>query len=101
MFFNQSGYVDISSTPLYEFSNGLSYTSFQYNNLKINSKVTGYKGDMSIDLDVTNSDNRAGCEVVQLFINDVISSVITQVKYLQGFEKYCWILTKTKELNSF
>jgi beta-glucosidase len=72
---------------LYEFGYGLSYTSFEYSNLKINPKVTGSEGDICISLDVTNTGNRTGAEVVQLYIKDVISSVNTPVKNLQGFDK--------------
>ena len=80
-------YVDISATPLFEFGFGLSYTSFAYNNLVITPQKTGYQGDVNISFDVTNTGDRAGSEVAQLYINDVISSVTTPVKELKGFEK--------------
>jgi beta-glucosidase len=83
----QEGYVDISSTPLFEFGFGLSYTSFEYSNLDIIPKENGPEGDFLISLDVTNTGSRPGAEVVQLYINDVISSVNTPVKELQGFDK--------------
>jgi beta-glucosidase len=83
----QEGYVDISSTPLFEFGYGLSYTSFEYSNLDIIPKENGPEGDFLISLDVTNTGSRPGAEVVQLYINDVISSVNTPVKELQGFDK--------------
>lgn len=83
----QRGYVDISSAPLFEFGYGLSYTSFEYNNLNISPKESGPEGEVLISLDVTNTGNRSGAEVVQLYINDVISSVNTPIKELQGFQK--------------
>lgn len=83
----QEGYVDISSSPLFEFGYGLSYTSFEYSNLNIAPKENGPQGDVLISLDVTNTGNRQGAEVVQLYINDIISSVNTPVKELQGFDK--------------
>ncbi|MDQ1296336.1 MAG: beta-glucosidase, partial [Bacteroidota bacterium] len=83
----EEGYVDISQTPLFEFGYGLSYTSFGYSNLKILPEENGPEGDFLITLDVTNTGQRTGAEVVQLYIHDIISSVSTPVKELQGFSK--------------
>ena len=58
-------YVDISATPLFEFGFGLSYTSFKYDNLVITPQQIGSEGDVNISLDVTNTGDRAGSEVVQ------------------------------------
>jgi beta-glucosidase len=80
-------YQDISATPLFEFGFGLSYTSFTYDNLVITPQQIGSEGDVKISLDITNTGARAGSEVVQLYINDVISSVTTPVRELKGFEK--------------
>lgn len=77
----------MNSTPLYEFGFGLSYTTFEYSNLNITPKENGTEGDFRISLDVMNSGTRSGAEVVQLYINDVISSINTPVKRLQGFDK--------------
>jgi beta-glucosidase len=80
-------YTDMSATPLYEFGFGLSYTTFTYDNLVITPQQIGPAGDVNISLDVTNTGDRSGSEVVQLYINDIISSVTTPVKELKGFEK--------------
>lgn len=80
-------YADMSPFPLYEFGFGLSYTSFEYSNLQINPKEIGPAGEVYISLDVKNTGKREGNEVVQLYINDVVSSVTTPVKELKGFEK--------------
>ncbi|MCK4966297.1 glycoside hydrolase family 3 C-terminal domain-containing protein [bacterium] len=80
-------YIDMSITPLYEFGFGLSYTSFEYGNLNISRKEIGIAGDVEISVDVENSGVREGCEVVQLYINDVISSIVTPIIELKGFEK--------------
>jgi len=80
-------YVDMSATPLYEFGYGLSYTSFEYSNLQITPLETGPAGNVSVSLDVRNKGKREGDEVVQLYIDDVISSLSTPVKELKGFEK--------------
>ncbi|MFC1542156.1 glycoside hydrolase family 3 C-terminal domain-containing protein, partial [Candidatus Latescibacterota bacterium] len=80
-------YADMSALPLYEFGFGLSYTTFEYSNLRIEPKETGPAGEIKISMEVKNTGDREGAEVVQLYINDVISTVTTPVKELKGFEK--------------
>jgi beta-glucosidase len=80
-------YVDMSANPLYEFGFGLSYTSFEYSNLRITPEETGPAGDVYVSADVQNTGKTDGDEVVQLYINDVISSLSTPLKELKGFEK--------------
>jgi beta-glucosidase len=81
------GYVDMSITPLYEFGFGLSYTTFEYQDLNINPSEAGIGGNVEVTLNVKNTGKREGAEVVQLYINDIISSVVTPVIQLKGFEK--------------
>jgi beta-glucosidase len=80
-------YADMPATPLWEFGYGLSYTTFIYGNLTINPKETGAYGEVKVSVDVTNTGKRSGEEVVQLYVRDVQSSVISPVKELQGFRK--------------
>ena len=80
-------YVDMDPTPLYAFGHGLSYTTFQYSDLEISPDETGPGGTVHVRTTITNSGNRAGADVVQLYINDPISSVSTPVKELKGFRK--------------
>ncbi len=80
-------YVDMSSFPLYEFGFGLSYTTFEYSNLQIKHEETGPAGEVYVSADVKNTGKREGAEVVQLYFDDVISSMSTPVKQLAGFEK--------------
>ncbi len=80
-------YVDMDPKPLYAFGHGLSYTTFKYSDLKITPSETGPGGKIYISVTITNSGNRAGADVVQLYINDPISSVSTPVKELKGFTK--------------
>jgi beta-glucosidase len=75
------------ATPLWEFGYGLSYTSFEYSNLEITPEKTGPAGEVYVSVDVKNTGKREGKEVVQLYINDVISSMSTPVRELKGFEK--------------
>lgn len=83
---------------LYPFGFGLSYTTFAYNNLKIQS-VSGKKdGNLQITFDVKNTGNLAGDEVVQLYIHDVLSSVTTYEKVLKGFERVSLKAGETKTI---
>ena len=81
-----SHYSDVEKTPLYPFGYGLSYTSFAYKNLKM-AKTSFQKGEkIEISVDVTNTGNFDGKEVVQLYLNDVAASIVRPVKELKGFE---------------
>lgn len=76
-------YVDLSVTPLFPFGHGLSYTQFEYSNLKIESTDTR----ATISAEIKNIGTRAGDEVVQLYIHDVVASVPRPVKELKGFKR--------------
>ena len=81
-----SHYSDVEKTPLYPFGYGLSYTSFAYKNLKM-AKTTFQKGEkIEISVDVTNTGDFDGKEVVQLYLNDAAASIVRPVKELKGFE---------------
>lgn len=80
-------YVFSSPAPLYPFGHGLSYTTFEYGNLKVTPETFGPEDRITVTVDVTNSGGRAGKEVVQLYVNDPVSSVTTPVKQLRRFEK--------------
>jgi glycosyl hydrolase family 3/fibronectin type III domain protein len=80
-------YVDMDPSPLYCFGHGLSYTTFEYSDLRITPKQTGLGGTIHVHVTVTNTGKRAGTDVVQLYLNDPISTVSTAVKELRGFEK--------------
>jgi len=80
-------YADMPASPLWDFGFGLSYTTFEYANLRIFPKETGPLGEISLSVDITNTGSRSGQEVVQLYLRDVKASVMTPVKELQGFKK--------------
>jgi beta-glucosidase len=80
-------YIDMPATPLYEFGFGLSYTTFEYSNLMILPDKTNSEGEVEITLDVKNTGAVKGDEVVQLYINDIISSTSRPVKELKGYER--------------
>jgi beta-glucosidase len=72
---------------IFPFGYGLSYTSFKYSNLQITPKVISTKQKVKVSLDVTNTGDVAGDEIVQLYTNDIVSSVTTYEKNLRGFER--------------
>jgi beta-glucosidase len=80
-------YIDMPGTPLYEFGFGLSYTTFEYSNLTILPKEINNRSEVEVSVDVKNTGTVKGDEVVQLYINDVISSTSRPVKELKGYEK--------------
>lgn len=73
--------------PLYPFGHGLSYTNFTYSNLTITPLVQRPQGDISVAVDVTNTGNRTGDEVTQLYVNDEVSSVTVYEQQLRGFQR--------------
>lgn len=72
---------------LYPFGYGLSYTTFEYSDMEVFPKVITPDQKTTVSLKVTNTGQRAGDEVVQLYIRDVLSSVTTYEKNLAGFER--------------
>lgn len=83
----RSNYLDVSNDPLYPFGYGLSYTTFDYKNLKLSDSSLTSDGQINVSVDVTNSGKYDGAEVVQLYIRDMVGSVTRPVKELKGFQK--------------
>lgn len=81
---NQHDYLDCESTPLFPFGYGLSYTEFEYDNLKINAEDSQ---NVAVTFDVTNIGKFDGDEVVQLYIRDEFASVAPPEKILKGFRR--------------
>lgn len=80
-------YVDMPGSPLWPFGYGLSYTKFEYGNLKVTPAEIGPAGEVRVSAEITNSGAREGSEVVQLYIHDVVSSVTRPIEELKGFRK--------------
>lgn len=78
-------YVEMSASPLYAFGYGLSYTTFEYSNLKINQQ-TPYRFDVSFD--IQNTGKYDGEEVAQLYIRDEYASVVQPLKQLKRFKRF-------------
>jgi beta-glucosidase len=80
-------YVDSSTSPAFDFGHGLSYTTFKLSNLKIQPERVKRIGKISIKVDIENTGNRSGEEVVQLYVNDIVASITRPVKELKGFKR--------------
>lgn len=80
-------YVFNDTKPLYEFGYGLSYTQFEYTGLRVYPETINAGDEVFVNVKVKNTGSRAGMETVQLYMNDVYSSVTTPVKELKGFKK--------------
>lgn len=81
------GYLFDDVSPQYAFGYGLSYTKFAFKNVRLSKKRIGLKGATQVLVDVTNTGRRAGTEVVQMYIRDLVSSVTRPIKELKGFKK--------------
>jgi beta-glucosidase len=80
-------YMYYEGKPLFAFGHGLSYTTFDYSNLKISSDKVAGSGMVQIQVDVKNSGERAGDEVVQLYVHNRDSKEVQPKEQLQGFER--------------
>lgn len=83
----KTNYIDERNEPLFPFGFGLSYTTFSYSNLKVSNTKMAANGKITASVEVTNTGNYDGKEVVQLYIRDIVGSVTRPVKELKGFKK--------------
>ncbi|KAF1083156.1 MAG: beta-glucosidase [Candidatus Rifleibacterium amylolyticum] len=82
-----SKYLDCPNTPLFAFGHGLTYTTFSYGPLRLSAAEMPMNGEITVSITVTNTGNRAGEEVVQLYLRDLIACVTRPLKELKGFKK--------------
>jgi beta-glucosidase len=80
-------YVEMSNKPLYPFGFGLSYTAFRVDNLRLDHYGVCSGGHITLTVDVTNTGERDGDEVVQLYVRVPNASVTRPVKELKGFQR--------------
>ncbi|HKL18764.1 MAG TPA: glycoside hydrolase family 3 N-terminal domain-containing protein [Halalkalibaculum sp.] len=73
--------------PQWEFGHGLSYTSFEYSNMQLKNSEFDSTGQTTVSIDVTNTGDRSGKEVVQLYVSDLVASITPAVKRLRSFDK--------------
>ncbi len=81
-----SHYTDVQNTPLYPFGYGLSYSKFEYSDLKLSQKSFTRNGKIEVSVQIKNNSNIDGKEVVQLYIRDLVGSFTRPVKELKAFE---------------
>jgi beta-glucosidase len=80
-------YVDDDGKPLFPFGFGLSYTTFGYDHLAVQPPAPGSRDDVKVTVDITNSGDREGDEVAQLYVRQDVSSVETPSRSLKGFSR--------------
>jgi beta-glucosidase len=85
-------YVDLPETPLFAFGEGLSYTTFTYSDLRVESET------LRATVKLTNTGTRAGSETAQVYVRDLVSSVIQPVKRLIAFQKVSLAAGESREL---
>jgi beta-glucosidase len=81
------GYAFDTVEPLYPFGFGLSYSTFEISEPQLSKNEIPVDGSVTVSVDVTNTSNREGDEVVQLYLRDSVSAVSRPVKELRGFER--------------
>lgn len=82
-----SNYIDVRNGALYPFGYGLGYTTFSYSDISLSSNTMAKNGKLTAKVTVKNTGERAGDEVVQLYIHDVAASISRPVRELKGFER--------------
>ena len=95
----KSNYLDESNDPLYPFGYGLSYTKFEYGDIKLSKKDLKGNEKLMVSVILKNTGNYAGEEVVQLYISDPVASVTRAVKDLKGFQKIALQAGESKTIN--
>jgi beta-glucosidase len=85
--FYRSAYIDFSIYPKFAFGYGLSYSNFNYSNITLSSKSLKGNQKLTASVIVANTGKYDGTEVVQLYIRDMVGSVVRPVKELKGFQK--------------
>lgn len=82
-----SKYIDVQNEPRYEFGYGLSYTEFEYGEIELESDTFNRDESITARITVKNIGSRKGKEIVQMYIQDIVGSVVRPVKELKGFKK--------------
>ena len=95
----KSRYTDVDNSPLFPFGFGLSYTNFDYSKITISSDKIKLNEKLKVSVEVKNTGDFDGQEVVQLYIRDLVGSVTRPVKELKGFEKVSLKKGETKTVS--
>ena len=94
----ESYYLDVPNSPLFPFGYGLSYTNFEYKNLKLDRSIFTEGEALHVSVEVTNAGNYDGEEIVQLYVRDLVASITRPLKELKGFEKISVAKGETKKV---
>jgi beta-glucosidase len=94
----KSRYLDESNEPLFPFGFGLSYTRFVYSDLEVETPLVGSDGTLTVSVTVRNAGARAGDEIAQLYVHDLVGSVTRPVKELKGFQRIALAPEEDKRL---
>lgn len=94
----ESGYIDSPNSPLYVFGHGLSYSNFEYSEPCLSSNTLTERDEIFASVKVTNTGKYKAKEIVQLYIRDLVGSVVRPIKELKGFEKITLDVGQTKEV---
>jgi len=84
---NNSHYLDAGYEPQYPFGFGLSYTTFSYDNLKIEKSTLKANEKLTVSANITNTGNVAGTETVQLYVRDITGSIVRPIRELKDFQQ--------------
>jgi len=95
----KSDYLDAPNTPLYPFGYGLSYTTFSYGDVSLNSKTLRPGGKITASVNITNTGTRSGKETVQLYTRQMVGSIARPVKELKGFQQIILQTGETKKVS--
>lgn len=95
----RSNYLDVSNDPLYPFGYGLSYTEFEYGDIKLSASEMTNESELTASVMVTNKGQFDGEEVVQLYLRDVVGTVTRPVQELKGFERISLKVGESKEVS--
>ncbi len=94
----RSNYLDVSNDPLYPFGYGLSYTNFEYSDVKLSNNTLNRGQGITATVTVKNTGSREGKEVVQMYIRDLVGSITRPVKELKGFQKVSLKAGESKDI---
>ena len=95
----RSNYLDIDNEPLYPFGYGLSYTTFEYSDVKLDKTSMNINGEITATVTLTNTGRYDGAEVVQLYLRDLVGSITRPVQELKGFQKVFLKAGESKEIS--
>ena len=96
---NTSYYLDYGAYPLFPFGYGLSYTTFEYSEITLDKETYGKDDTINVSFKLSNTGEREGTEVVQVYVRDMVGSVTRPVKELKHFERVTLIAGESRDID--